>query len=173
MSKDLPSVSELRKLLSCNFDSGELVWKPRPGKSSFNAQVAGRPAFTSTDKDGYRKGSINKKHLRAHRVIWAMWNGRWPVGQVDHINGDRADNRIVNLREATQTDNQRNRKRGKNNTSGVIGVRYREGIGRWSAEIKVNGKKLHIANCGCITAAMIQRKLAEKRYGFHKNHGRG
>src|SRR5260221_8009897 len=70
---------------------------------------------------GYRRISIDRKHYEAHRLAWFMTYGRWPEKQIDHINGNRSDNRIANLREANKAQNNRNNIISKNNKSGYNG----------------------------------------------------
>lgn len=89
------------------------------------------------DKDGYRIVSVRGQNVGAHRLIWFMHHGSLPE-EVDHINGDRADNRIENLRASTHRENCRNRKTYSSNTSGKKGVYYHEGKKRW--QVYVDGK---------------------------------
>lgn len=148
----------LRKLLRYDPESGKLYWLPRPlqmfaneghgGPSriclSWNAKWAGKEAFTAKTDEGYCTGRILRKTYRAHRVAWALMHGCWPPEQIDHINGDKSDNRASNLREATNAENQRNRGPQANNTSGFKGVTYYRKGGRWQAQIKVDGRVNHI-----------------------------
>ena len=96
--------------------------------------VAGDPAFTAVRDNGYHVGSVKYKLLRAHRVVWFLHHGTWPQ-QVDHLNGDRRDNRIENLRAATALENQHNRIR-----RGCT----RRASGKWDARIMVNYKTLRL-----------------------------
>jgi hypothetical protein len=70
--------------------------------------------------------------------------GKWPDGYLDHANGDRADNRISNLRSATPSQNNANRRRARNNISGFKGVWFRQRTGKWQAEIRKDGKSRHL-----------------------------
>lgn len=182
-SKPLPPQDVLRQLLDYNPDTGVLTWKERgpqwfkDGRHSaahtaakWNSQNAGKEAFTG-DVTGYRLGRINKRHLLAHRVIWMMVHGVDP-DHIDHINGDRADNRLVNLRDVTATGNVRNSKLPCNNTSGVIGISWDRSRAKWEAHITLADRKKHIGRFPCIGQAIRARKEAERRHGFHPNHGR-
>lgn len=175
--------SEVRSLLRYEPDTGKLYWLERGvslfrGKypaqrscRSWNARNAGKEAFTAVGASGYREGRIHNRIYRAHRVIWAIAHGEWPE-QVDHINGDRADNRLVNLRAVTRFQNARNTKLPITNTSGVMGVERHVGGTRWRARIKVNRRQIHLGYFVELSDAIAARKAAEKKYGFHANHGR-
>lgn len=102
--------------------TGNLFWKPRDVKwfsdstrwsadqicKSWNTRYANKPAFTSRDSDGYPQGHILTKSLRAHRLIWLLVHGVWP-DNIDHINKDRSDNRLENLRSVTHKENMQNK----------------------------------------------------------------
>ena len=135
--QDLPSPELLRKLLRYEPETGKLFWLRRdilmfnlgPQKSKracsvWNSRFSGKEAFTALNNSGYKNGTIFKKSLLAHRVIWAMVKNKWPEGQIDHINGERTDNRICNLQDVCPKQNSRNRKITKLNTTGVTGVTY-------------------------------------------------
>ena len=77
----------------------------------------------------------------AHRLAWLYIYGEMPKNQIDHINHDKADNRLVNLREATYAENHKNHTKRVDNTSGVTGVGFHKRDNRWRAYIQVNGKK--------------------------------
>lgn len=179
-TKALPSAEELRQLLTYEPETGKLLWKPRPREmfgsqrafSTWNARFAGREAFTARLADGRRHGKIYGKSYVAHRVAWCMHLGRWPSQHIDHINGDPADNRIVNLRDVSQAENARNQRRRKNNTSGCMGVYWGSKEGKWRAKITQDGRTRHLGLFRCLTAAVAARKSAECEFGFHKNHGR-
>lgn len=173
-------LNQLRELLDCDPATGLLTWKGRsaafftkPGLADgWNARWAGKPALASGHVDGYRWGSIFGKLYLAHRVVFLFANGEWPQGQVDHINGDRADNRIENLRDVTPSGNARNQAICKINTSGFTGVAFHKKSQRWVAYIRVNGKRQHIGMFGCKTAAIFARIKANRQHGYHENHGR-
>lgn len=105
-------------------------------------------------------------------LVWLMFNGYLPKGEIDHINGIRSDNRIENLREVTRVENSRNQQIKSNNVSGAIGVRFNQHIDKWESYIKVNYKKIHLGSFNSKQSAIKARKDAEKKYGFHENHGR-
>ena len=115
---------------------GLFIWKQKR-----QGVIAGK--FGNLEKTGYiRVKLLNKKYL-AHRLAWFIVHKKWPEGQIDHINGNRSDNRIVNLRVVGQSGNAQNRRvKQKNNQSGYFGV-YVSGS-RWRAQIRINKKLKHL-----------------------------
>jgi hypothetical protein len=100
-----------------------------------------------------------------------MVHGYWPK-EVDHINGDSCDNRLVNLREVNHQQNMRNAKRRSDNSSGATGVYYIKATGRWIAQIRVDNRGRHLGAFNSFEEAVAARKAAEVALGFHENHGR-
>ena len=121
---------------------------------------------------GYIRICLNKKIHKAHRLAWLYIHGKFPNNQIDHINGITNDNRISNLRDVSSLENQRNRKNASNNTSGVIGVNWVRGRGKWHSQIQIEGKKIWLGNFTDKQDAIDARKDAEIKYNFHPNHGR-
>lgn len=166
-----PSPEIMRELLRYDPESGKLFWLPRDQSwfecrrsySTWNSRFAGREAFITERPDGYKIGRILGLNCRAHRAIWAIHYGAWPADQIDHINGNRADNRLSNLREANNAENQRNRGAQGNNTSGVKGVSWNKSNSRWQAHIKVSGRKYHLGYFGSIEDAATARASATPR----------
>lgn len=125
-------------LLRLDRENGKLFWLPRSmdlgkriGRSIsarsikvFNAQFACTEAMTATTEAGYKIGAIFSQSYYAHRVIWAMENGCWPTLQIDHINGNRSDNRPSNLRLASQSQNNANARKRQSGTSQFKGVSW-------------------------------------------------
>ena len=155
--RQLPSPEVVRQLLNYEPETGKLFWKERfpeqfsvgrasPDRmaSGWNIRFAGKEAFTPINSKGYHTGAIWGKMLLAHRVAWVIVHGRWPEHFLDHINGNRSDNRLCNLREATHAENSRNSGLQSNNTSGVRGVRLDARCGRWQARITVNQRQKHL-----------------------------
>lgn len=167
---ELPSPSDLRKLLTYNAETGELIWLPR-NRAGWDTRYANKPAFTSDDGRGYRVGRIAKCKFYAHRVIWALVHGEWPVADVDHINGDRSDNRLANLRAVSHVENTRNQKSRVNNTSGISGVTWNKSKSKWQAQISVGGRLIYLGRFDNIVDAAQARREAQRKYGFHENHG--
>jgi hypothetical protein len=174
--KHLPSSNELRQLLRYEPGTGKVYWLRRTGQgqpiAAFNAKYAGREAFTSLRANGYLAGGIGSSKFLAHRIVWALHYGVWPQGEIDHINGNRADNRITNLRDVPHRANSQNMKRFANNSSGVTGVVWSKQRGSWIARIKVDYKLRHLGVFNDYNDAVNARREAEARFGFHANHGR-
>jgi hypothetical protein len=154
-------------------ETGKLFWKSRDGGApGWNGKYAGKEAFTSTNSYGYKQGSILGGVYRAHRVIWAMVNGEWPEADIDHINGNRTDNRIVNLRSVSRSENCMNSSLGKRNKSGVVGVCWSKREGKWKAQIQKDGKNIQIGHFSSFDEAVSARLKKQNELSFHKNHGK-
>jgi hypothetical protein len=168
---EMPSQAELHRVLEYFPETGKFVWRHRPeARQSWNTRYAGKQALTSRYK-GYLWGNVlGSRTLLAHRIAFKYAFGREPF-QIDHINGDRSDNRLCNLREVTCSENRRNSARPRNNTSGIIGV-SRVPSGNWLAQIKVGGIIRSLGTYQSREEAGAARKAAEERLGFHPNHGR-
>jgi len=168
----------LRQLLRYEPETGELFWLPRDMRwfakekecRRWNARYADKPAFTATNGNGYRSSRVLSTNVISHRAIWAIIHGEWPRHQIDHINGNRADNRLANLRAVTKFENGRNCRLSKRNTSGHTGV-YPSRFGNWTALIGVRRKIITIGTYKTKEAAIAARKQAEAEFGFHENHG--
>jgi len=142
-------------------ENGKLYWLIRPPAhfnrqrewKIFNTQFAGKEAgYIDRMNGGDRwKVCINNTHkIYRYIIIWAMHNGRWPVGTIDHKNHKTLDDTIDNLREATRRQNSQNMQKSKRNTSGYKGVSFHKQIGRWTARMRLNGK---YASLGCYETA--------------------
>jgi hypothetical protein len=123
------------------YREGNLFWKvDRRGN-----KLQGKQANRLKKSNGYQEITLNKKNLYAHRVIFMMIHGRWPE-QIDHIDGNRSNNLIENLREANNAQNNRNTKLRSSNTTGFKGVVYNKINKNYNASITVNYKSIHL---GC------------------------
>jgi hypothetical protein len=112
-------------------------------------------------KQGYVLIKVNGMVQRAHRMAFLYVTGSLPKEYVDHINGQKSDNRWVNLREATNGQNQHNAKLFSNNTSGCKGVSPEKRTGKWFATIRVDGKRKHLGTYSTFEEAVAARKAAE------------
>lgn len=170
---------EIYNLILYEPDTGRLVWKDRPeslfkdarSAKSWNSKYAGKDAFTAMNGNGYKRGAVGGKLYYAHRVAWFLYHGSWPQYQIDHINGDRKDNRISNLRSVTNHENSKNKRFSDKNTSGFTGVTWFKRDQKWKAQIMHKGKNYHLGYFDCAKEARDARVLAEARFKFHQNHG--
>lgn len=185
--RKLPSPRVLRRLLDYDPETGELRWKERPvwifknpqdhktrkwNADKWNTRWAGRSALQATHSEGYRSGAIFYKKYFAHRVIWAIVYGEWPEHDIDHLNGDRSDNRLENLRAVTRSENLRNQKMNTRNTSGATGVYWFGERNKWIAQIKIDGKMKHLGTFDDFDSAVMARKSANPEHGYSSRHGR-
>jgi hypothetical protein len=171
--------ARLRELFEYDPAVGELVWRERPvsdfagpkhhkrWNTCFAGKVAGCLKFT-----GYRHISLGGKFYQAHRLIWLLVHGEWPEDHVDHIDGDKPNNRIGNLRAVPESVNSKNLPRQRNNTSGQCGVSFNKATGKWYAYIRAGGKMRSLGFFVEKDGAIAARKSAERGLGFHENHGR-
>jgi hypothetical protein len=154
----LPSPELLRKILRYDPETGKLYWLQRDvslfeetaTRSSrhscnlWNTRYSGAEAFTCVNNDGYCIGAILGQTCRAHRVIWAIQSGAWPVNDVDHVNGRRSDNRWINLREATRAQNALNRRANAGSSSVYVGVSWCAPSKKWRAQFTLDGIRKHV-----------------------------
>lgn len=155
---DPVDVQTLQTLVACDPVSGSIWWKMSKG-----TRKAGSAAgFENTQ--GYIGVRINRRYYAGHRIVWALHYGAWPSSMIDHINGNRSDNRISNLRLASPADNSRNAKAGKNNTSGYKGVFFSKQAGKFQARITVNRLKRHLGYFDTAEAAHESYKTAAVKY---------
>ena len=139
----LQNLDRLHELLAYDKVSGVFTWKVGRPKSSKGA-IAG-----STDKFGYVSIRIDGVLQKAHRLAWFMHYGKLPDKHIDHINGNKSDNRIENLRQADDFLNGQNQRRPhKDGCSGFLGVTFDKSkkLKPWKAQIYVNNKVTHIGN---------------------------
>lgn len=88
--------------------------------------------------NGYHRVTIDGKRYYRHRLAWFYMTGEWPVDEIDHINGNRADNRWVNLRDVVPKTNQQNRRQAASSSkSRVLGVSWDSARGKWTARIQI------------------------------------
>jgi hypothetical protein len=124
-----------RELLNYDPESGALTWRVRRPNGVCVGSVAG-----CAQPHGYIKVSIDGVQYYAHRIIWLIMTGAIPVEFIDHLNGNRGDNRWANLREASRVDNARNSRIRKTNKCGVKGIYLCSERGDWVANIRVSGR---------------------------------
>lgn len=160
--QDAPiSAAEVRRVLSYDPATGEFRWNVRSDRdASWNARFSDEIAGAVLT-NGYRYINFNKKLHLAHRIAWLWMTGAQPEVQIDHINGDRADNRWSNLRAATQKQNSANQGLRTNNRSGVKGVSWESRSKKWRADITIGGKQIVLGRFRTIEDAAAARRAAE------------
>tara|TARA_R110001632_G_scaffold198688_1_gene321028 strand:- start:359 stop:895 length:537 start_codon:yes stop_codon:yes gene_type:complete len=172
-------IKKLNDFLAYDSKTGLVTWKEVQSKwfktnrdcMAFNTRWSGKIAGGKREH-GYIAIGYEGKRPYAHSIAWCLYHGKNPEHQIDHVNGIRDDNRILNLRDVNQRSNAKNVKIHKTNTSGVCGVSQIQDSKRWRAYITVNGKQLWLGSFEDYEEACKARKEAEKKYDFHKNHGR-
>jgi len=131
--------------------------------------------IVSMNNRGYRWVRVFRETHLVHRLIVLYMTGAHPFGEVDHIDGDRLNNKWVNLRDVNAFENSRNQGNRVDNTSGTRGVTYRtngRGKKRWKARISHEGMRFDLGDYLTKEEAIAARVEAEQRLGYHPNHAR-
>lgn len=119
--------------------------------------VAGFPAG-----GGYLGVSVDGARYKVHRLVWLYHHGYFPENELDHIDREKTNNRISNLREVSRSCNMRNTKVANTNTSGVTGVCWHKGMGKWRSSVGVNRKKINLGSHSSFAEAVCHRLAAEQ-----------
>jgi len=167
MAKTMRLTQALLVELFAVADNGDLVRRVDSNNQAKAGSVAG-----AVHHSGYRYIKISGESYSAHRLAWLRHYGVEPSGSIDHINQNKLDNSIGNLRIATRSENQRNRSLNKDNASGFTGVSEVTATGKWLARITVEGKLIRLGQYSKKSDAVKARVDAEKEYNFHANHGK-
>lgn len=172
--KDTPDQDYLLECFDYNKDTGALVRKRRPLHhfkdiqtcNKWNGCNADRIVY-SKGKDGYIRVNLDDSNYKAHRLIWKMYYGVEPDCYLDHINGNKEDNRIENLRDIDNTQNQRNiTKLGVRNKSGYTGVSFNKDVGKWKSELRDGEGVVFLGYYFTKEEAALERELkAVELYG--------
>jgi len=157
-------IAYLHECFIYEYGTGIVSWRCRPmthfsnpkTHAQWNSRCAGKEAGT-LNSYGYKVVKVGGTPIMVHRVAYALFYGKWPKDKLDHRNRMREDNRIENLREATEHQNQGNKKLQKNNTTGFKGVSYVKRKNRYRAQIKIEGRILTLGT----------RKTAEEASGMY------
>lgn len=163
--KDLTQ-NELKSLIAYDGETGLFTWavtrsNVRAGDSAGCLSPTGRYVI-----------GVSRKLYLAHRLAWLWTYGEWPSGEIDHINNDPSDNRIINLRVTTRAENQRNVRLLARNKSGIKGVSWDSINSKWVVRINIGGQQLNLGRFESIDlAAQAIREGRERLHGEYANHG--
>lgn len=170
--------TRLKELLHFSPDTGLFTWlkrKPSDFKvakqsESWNIRFSGKKAG-SPHCQGYLSIAVFHRKLLAHRLAWLYIYGELPEDQIDHIDHCKTNNKISNLRLASNAMNGKNMSFSKANTSGFTGVVWHKAAQKWSAQICHEGKRKYLGLFTNKQDAIAARTAAELKYNFHPNHG--
>jgi hypothetical protein len=182
-AKILPPVEYLRECFSYDPESGVLLWKDRPphhfksskARANYQQALAGKPVARRLPP-GYLVAVLDRRPLLAHRVAYKLATGNEPPPMLDHVNGEKGDNRFANLRPADPAQNAANSKAKKNNSTGFRGV-YRwayNGLVYYSGSVNFRNKKYSIGYHSTPEAAhAAYMAKARELHGEFFNHAHG
>lgn len=117
---------------------------------------------------GYRQIKLDGRLYLAHRLAWLYVHGCWPSDMLDHIDRDRTNNRLLNLRESDRFLNRQNSLAPCNSTSGIKGVTWNRTLGKWHARIGFGNKRHHVGWFNSAEEAALARAAAEKQMHIHR-----
>ena len=157
------TAEKLRELLHYDPETGIFTRKVRTSSRIKIGDVAG----CLSSRDGYLRIAVLSRDYLAHRLAWLYVYGNWPEDQIDHINRNRSDNRISNLRGVTNKQNLQNASKYSHNTSGHTGVCWHKQCSKWVAQIAHNRKHLSLGCFATIEEAIAARKAGELKYWGH------
>ena len=183
VKNSLPTQERLCELIDYNPNTGEMTWKARDessfvggnkpaSMSRWNRIFAGKKVGGGALLSGYMRATVDGKHHFCHRLAWKISTGIDPE-VIDHLNGDKTDNRFCNLRSVDVKTNAKNRRKYKNNKSGISGVSYHARDKVWQARISVgHGRDIHLGQYNDIESAIAARMAAMAVLEYHENHGK-
>jgi hypothetical protein len=151
------NLEEIQKILRYEPDTGDFYYVIKRGSRRIGDKAG------LLYENGYIRIEISGKRYLSHRLAWLFCNKSWPTKFIDHINGDRSDNRIVNLREADQHQNQYNSKKHKDNTTGYKNIRLHRD-GKYEVRISVKGKRIQIGSFKTVEEAAQSYNNAVIKY---------
>ena len=162
---------EVARLFTYDREAGVLYWRIRDRNTIRHKYVAGPIKGT---RDGYRQVSIKGKMYMEHRIIMMLCFGHIPENaEIDHINHVRDDNRLVNLRFVTRSENRKNQSVSSKNTSGVTGVCFLKARKKYMAQISVGWETIYLGIFETLEEAAAARAEANLKFNFNNNHGKG
>lgn len=142
LNLSLPTRAQVADRLAYDLEAGVFTWLACSDcLPQWNTRFAGQRTGSVDSVTGYVRIRLNNRLYYAHRLAWLLVYGEWPSVHIDHRNGIRTDNRIVNLRLATRAENAQNLGLRRDNACGMTGVWRDRRTGRWHAELRVRGKR--------------------------------
>jgi len=155
------TAKRVREVLDYSSETGILIWKKRP-EPGWHKSLEGKTAG-SKNREGYIMIRVDGRFYGAHRLAWLYVHDKWPDNQIDHINRNPSDNRLINLRAATQSENKANSGNYKNNRSGVKGVSFWAHGQKWKAAITKDGIRYHLGFFANFSDAVVARSEATNK----------
>lgn len=155
----LPTLARVHQLFHYDPETGVFTNKIARNPKAPKGALAG---YVNTI--GYSVIQIDKQKIYAHRLAWFYVTGNWPSHEIDHINRNRSDNRLCNLRLATSTKNKHNTSFRANNTSGHRGVTWHKKRKKWQAQISVNNQHQYLGVFDSLDDAITARELAAAKF---------
>jgi hypothetical protein len=156
----------LKEILHYDPETGIFKWLVHKGSRALVGAIAG-----TIKPNGYLHINIDRKTYLNHRLAWLYVHSTWPQYEIDHIDGDKINNRLANLRDATRKQNAENQKLLIINTSGYRGVSWSKREKKWRAELKNDGKKMHLGYYEKLEDAALAARKAREKFFTH-DHGR-
>lgn len=175
---DLCFFQELSESVRYCKDSGLFFWRKKDGDDyhtkSWNTRYSGKECG-KLNGDGYIIIAITRmgkrRHVQAHRLAWFVMTGSMPFGEIDHIDQNRRNNKIDNLRDVSASINMRNASMRSNNKSGAIGVCWRKQKSKWAAYATINKKQHFLGLFSNIDDAKAVVAEFRSKHGFTDLHG--
>ena len=157
MKRNKYNIEELKRRVRYDPDTGKMYWKV----TEAGHVTKDNEAFTAPNC-GYKRGNFYGVPIYAHVAAWLLTYGEYPKGEIDHINRDRTDNRLSNLRDVTKSGNQHNTTIRCDNKTGIMGVKRRKDTGGYEAQITINGDRKYLGRFKNLDDAIAARAEAEK-----------
>lgn len=154
------TAERLREVLHYDPETGVFTWKETLSRRA----PAGSRAGAHRALKGYTPLGVLGVRYLAHRLAWFYVHGVWPPEDLDHINRDRSDNRIANLRLASRAENSQNASIKRNNSSGYKGISWHSPTAKRRAYLTINRKQVHLGMFACLSEAVSARKEGEARH---------
>jgi hypothetical protein len=167
------SFNRLRELVECNPHEGWAKWKVDRMCGKYSSVVATKAGDFLPDSPSH--ATVDGHRIYLYHIIWVFYTvGRWAVGEIDHKNGNRKNNKCINLRDVTPSQSIMNRSLAENNISGITGVYWDSYIRKWRAQLRKNKKVMLNRTFVNFEDALQARWDAEDKYfgEFARRHSR-